>query len=182
MRFFVNRGGCYGLPVLLAVLCLVCTGCKRQSKELEPLKLVDVGKREITVEDGDTFFCRGERVRMLGIDTAEMDSPYHYGNQEPYGTQARDFLQRQVDQAGSLSIIRIEQRDPYNRLLAYLLADGKNVNATLVGAGLAYETISYYGKQGMDEYAEQVLAAAEHAPKPPFDPPHEFRKRNRRSG
>lgn len=118
---------------------------------------------------------------MLGIDCAEKDSPFHKGNQEPWGTRAEEFLREQIVKAVKLSVIRIEQPDRYGRWLGYLLADGENVNARVIAAGLAYETVSHYGKQGLDRYAEECLVAAQTAPKPEFEQPSEFRKRNRKN-
>ncbi len=89
-------------------------------------------KLDIVVEDGDTFTWRGQKVRMLGIDCAEKDSPFHRGNQEPWGTRAEEFLREQIVKAVKLSVIRIEQPDRYGRWLGYLLADGENVNARVI--------------------------------------------------
>ncbi len=164
---------------LVAALWL---GCRHTAPDtIPPFRETPVQKSDIVVEDGDTFLWKTHRVRMLGIDCAEISSPFHDGNQEPWGTLATEFLREQIAKANKLSIIRIEQPDRYGRWLAYLFADGENVNARVISASLAYETISQYGKQGLDRYAEQCLVASRTAPKPSFEPPHEFRKRNRKN-
>jgi endonuclease YncB( thermonuclease family) len=140
-----------------------------------------VDKRDIVVEDGDTFTWKGQRVRMLGIDCAETNSPYHKGNQNPWGLLGEELLNEEVKRSKELAIIRIEKSDKYGRWLAYLLADGVNVNAKLIQAGLAYETVTRYGKQGLDKYAEECLNAARTAERPKFEDPAEFRKRNRKN-
>ena len=163
-------------------LLLLALACRHTAPEtIIPFRETVVQKSDIVVEDGDTFEWRGHKVRMLGIDCAEKDSPFHSGNQEPWGTRAADFLQEQVKAASKLAIIRIEQPDRYGRWLGYLLADGENVNARVIRAGLAYETVSHYGKQGLDRFADQCLEAARTAPEPEFEQPSEFRKRNRKN-
>jgi len=163
------------------IFCLYSTSCRHSTPDtILPFRETAVLKSDIVVEDGDTFTWRGQKVRMLGIDCAEKDSPFHRGNQEPWGTRAEEFLRAQIVKANKLSVIRIEQPDRYGRWLGYLLADGENVNARVVREGLAYETVSHYGKQGLDRYAEECLEAAKTGPKPEFEPPHEFRKRNRK--
>ncbi|MBK6910319.1 MAG: thermonuclease family protein [bacterium] len=166
--------------LLLCIVTLLAQGCRHSSPDsIPPYRETIVAKMDIEVEDGDTFKWRGQSVRMLGIDCAETASPHHKGDQEPWGSRAEDYLRSQIAAARELAVVRIEQPDRYGRWLAYLIADGENVNAKLISEGLAYETISHYGKQGLDRYAESCVEAARTAPKPQFEPPHEFRKRNR---
>lgn len=162
---------------LIGVLLL---SCRHGSQTILPFRVTQVEKRDIVVEDGDTFTWKGQRVRMLGIDCAETNSPYHKGNQNPWGLLGEELLREEIKHAKDLSIIRIEQADKYGRWLAYLLADGENVNAKIIKAGLAYETVTHYGKQGLDKYAEECLEAARTSPEPKFENPAEFRKRNRK--
>ncbi|MBL0062348.1 MAG: thermonuclease family protein [bacterium] len=162
-------------------LFLLVLACRHSSPNtILPFRETVVDKADIEVEDGDTFTWRGQKVRMLGIDCAEPDSPFHRGNQEPWGTRAEVFLRDQITKAKKLSVIRIEKPDRYGRWLGYLLADGESVNARVIRAGLAYETVSHYGKQGLDRYAEECLDVAKTAPKPEFELPADFRKRNRK--
>ncbi len=167
--------------LVLVTLLFLGQSCRHTAQNtILPFRETVVEKQDIVVEDGDTFAWRGHRVRMLGIDCAETNSPFHHGNQEPWGTRGEEFLREQIKNATKLSVIRIEQPDRYGRWLGYLLADGENVNAKLIRASLAYETVSHYGKQGLDRYAEECLEAASLAPKPEFELPHDFRKRNRK--
>lgn len=165
----------------MCLVTLLAASCRHGAPDtIPPFRETVVAKADLEVEDGDTFSWKGQRVRMLGIDCAEKASPFHHGDQEPWGSRAQEFLQEQIVKAGKLSIVRIDKPDRYGRWLAYLLADGENVNARIISQGLAYETISHYGKQGLDRYAEQCLDATLGAPKPEFEPPHEFRQRNRK--
>jgi len=165
----------------VCIVTLLAVSCRHSSPDtIIPFRETIVSKADIEVEDGDTFSWRGQRVRMLGIDCAETASPYHSGDQEPWGSRAEEFLRQQISAANTLSVVRIEKPDRYGRWLAYLLADGENVNARVIGAGLAYETVSHYGKQGLERYANECLEAARTAPKPQFELPSEFRQRNRK--
>ncbi|MCB9367392.1 MAG: thermonuclease family protein [Calditrichaeota bacterium] len=171
-----------GLACVLLLIVTQWTGCRHgSSTTIPPFRETRVEKSDLSVEDGDTFLWKTQRVRMLGIDCAETSSPHHHGDQEPWGSRAKRFLEEQISGARTLSIIRIEEPDRYGRWLAYLLADGENVNARVIREGLAYETVSHYGKQGLNQYAEECLAAARTAPRPEFENPAEFRKRNRKN-
>ena len=89
------------------------------------------------VYDGDTITLEdGEKVRLLGINTPEIQGRHKTG--EAGGEQARAWLKRTI--AGRR--VRIEQdvvtRDRYQRLLAHLFAEeGIHINLALVEAGLA---------------------------------------------
>jgi micrococcal nuclease len=157
---------------------LILLGC--QESGIPPMELVTLDKSKVVVEDGDTYVYDGQRVRMLGIDTPEIDSPYHHGNQDPWGTKASDFLKKKVADATEIQMIRIKEYDPYDRMLAYLILDGRNVNAEIVAAGLAYESVTHYGPQGLDKYAAEVMEASHRQPAPKFEKPWEWRKKHRK--
>lgn len=161
--------------VLILLFAFGCIG-----EKIPPMKEVVLDKSKLTVEDGDTFVYDGQRVRMLGIDTPEVDSPYHDGNQDPWGTEASNFLKKKVMAATEIKMIRIPQLDPYDRMLAYLILDGRNVNAEIVAAGHAYESVTHYGPQGLDKYAAEVMAASKRQPKLEFEKPWEWRKKHRK--
>ena len=163
---------------LLLSLLLAVGGCREAG--IPAMQVVPLDKAKVEVEDGDTFIYEEQRVRMLGIDTPEVDSPYHHGNQNPWGTTASNFLKRKVSEATKIEMIRIPERDPYDRMLAYLLLDGRNVNAEIVRVGLAYESVTHYGPQGLDDYANEVMEAAKLQPAPKFEKPWEWRKQHRK--
>lgn len=91
-----------------------------------------------TVFDGDTILLdNGERVRLLGINTPEVDRPNKIG--EPGGNEAKRWLRRRLMGRA----VRLEQGkepwDKYQRLLAHVFADnGEHINLALVEAGLAF--------------------------------------------
>lgn len=91
--------------------------------------------------DGDTisvmFEGKKENVRMLLIDTPETSHP-KLGVQ-PFGPEAKSYTKELVEQAKKLELeFDIgPNRDKYSRLLAYVYADGKMVQESLLEQGLA---------------------------------------------
>jgi len=68
----------------------------------------------------------------------------------------------------------------YGRTLAHVLIDGELLGVKLINAGLAYETVSRYGDNGLPEYAKQILAASKTGPKPKFENPYLWRKKHQK--
>lgn len=96
------------------------------------------------VIDGDTIIVemegQSETVRLLGIDTPEVDPQYN--PIECYGRQATDATKDKVlNQTVSLETDTTQgKRDKFDRILAYVfLADGTNLNKYLVAEGFAKE-------------------------------------------
>ena len=107
------------------------------------------------VSDGDTlkvtFNGHTERLRLIGIDTPESKP-----NERAYklavrngndlqttialGLQARNFVQSLLPPGMVLRLeFDVEQRDKYNRLLAYVYRpDGRMLNEEIVTNGYAY--------------------------------------------
>jgi micrococcal nuclease len=146
--------------VLAVILCCLAAGC------VGPLAAGDAATTDnatVThVVDGDTIDVRfddgrDERIRLLGIDTPEVHVETSPGEFEgvPNTTAARECL-RAVGQNASRMVrtridgmlVRIEtdpvadRRGGYDRLLAYVIADGTNLNRLLVAEGYArvYDT------------------------------------------
>lgn len=146
---------------------------------------VEVPLKDLSVDDGDTFtiaWAPGdtETIRILGIDTPETKHPAHnLPEDQEWGPEARAFAQGAVAFADRVELRRASTLDPYGRTLGYFFLDGRNYSAVVVAAHLAYESVSHYGDSGFPEEAKAVLAAAQEAGKPPFEPPHEFRRRMR---
>jgi micrococcal nuclease len=91
------------------------------------------------VIDGDTIEVRvpggEEEVRYIGIDTPETVKPG-----EPvqcFGPQSSVANKRLVEGRPVRLVFDRERRDVYGRLLAYVYADGRFVNAALVRGGYA---------------------------------------------
>jgi len=76
--------------------------------------------------DGDTLIVEGgEKIRLLGIDCDEK-------GKECYN-EAKDFLEERV--LNQKVTIETEGRDIYNRQLAYIFLNNKNINLEIVEKG-----------------------------------------------
>lgn len=129
----------------------------------------DNGREKAIVKeivDGDTFkaeFSNGEieTIRLLLIDTPETVSPKV--PEQPFGKEASDYLRKRLIKDTVVEIEKgIEERDKYNRLLAYVWRDGKNINKELLEEGLArvayvYEPNTKY----LDEFKKAESKAKE---------------------
>ena len=92
----------------------------------------------VRVYDGDTFKAPGYdieiKVRLVGIDTPETNKRKHKPGQ-PFGDKAKKFLAAMV--LNKSVDIKGYGLGPYNRILAVVYVDGKNVNLELIKYGLA---------------------------------------------
>ncbi len=99
---------------------------------------VGAGKtaRVSRVFDGDTLLLHdGTRVRLIGVDAPEMDTPYTV--REPYGPESKAFLSSLVmDREVRLSCTD-PARDKYGRILAYVYAGDVLVNGRMIREGWA---------------------------------------------
>jgi micrococcal nuclease len=107
--------------------------------------------RLVRVIDGDTLVIsdqgREEEVRLLRINAPERGEPGY--------AEAKQFL---AELAGSGEIeleFEGEERDAYHRLLAYVKADGKDLNLAMVRAGMA----RFDKANGEGRYGDQFRAA-----------------------
>jgi len=161
------------------VLCLsliLLTGCTINSKTTITARLV---KRSSTSEvfnaelnhcvDGDTahFIVNGveEKVRFLSIDTPEIA---HDNNSisEPYGEAANDATCTLLMNSESI-LLEIDpnedQRDQYDRLLAWVWIDDVLIQAQLIEIG--YAEVAFVTKENLhskDLYRLQELATKAH--------------------
>jgi endonuclease YncB( thermonuclease family) len=112
------------------------------------------GGRVVWVDDGDTVaLSDGAKVRYIGINAPEVAHEERPG--EPFGPEARAFNHKLVFEKKVRLEFDREQRDQYNRLLAYVfLEDGTFVNAELVKAGYAYCLL----QRPNTKYDERLLA------------------------
>jgi micrococcal nuclease len=129
-------GAALGLAALLALPgCGSSGGSELDADALPRTVHADV----IRVVDGDTALVRlrgaVEYVRYIGVDTPETVKP---GTPvQCYGPRAHAYDERLVgDRTVRLVFDRV-RRDVYGRLLAYVYAGGRFVNAALVRGGYA---------------------------------------------
>ncbi len=99
--------------------------------------------------DGDTIEAenRNESIRLLGINTPERGE-FLYG-------EAKQFLEdRILNKTVNLKFGK-DRYDKYDRTLAYVFLDNKNINQELIENGFA----NYYFPAGRDSYYEDFLTA-----------------------
>ncbi|KZE69415.1 nuclease [Fictibacillus phosphorivorans] len=93
----------------------------------------------IDVVDGDTLKVqvgdKTETVRLLLIDTPESVHPSK--PVQPFSKEASKFTKELLSNAKVELELGIGERDKYGRLLAYVYADGKSVQESLLEKGLA---------------------------------------------
>lgn len=92
--------------------------------------------------DGDTVrLTDGRHVRLLGIDTPEMN--YHHGAPQPFAERALARTRSLLPAGSPVRLARDrEPRDRYGRELAHTFRpDGSNVEETLLREGLAVSFI-----------------------------------------
>lgn len=146
---------------------------------------VSVPVDAVRVDDGDTIViawgtAEAETVRILGMDTPETrhvehDIPYD----QPFGPEAVAFTRGVFAAAERVELVRAATLDPYGRTLGYVLVNGRNLSVLLLSAGLASETVSVFGDNGLPEPAAACRAAAAVAGPVPFESPYLYRKRMR---
>ena len=88
------------------------------------------------VVDGDTFWIRGEKVRIAGIDAPETH-PSRCAGEARLGNAATARLHALLN-SGAVTMTAIDRdRDVYGRLLRNVQVDGEDVGEAMVGAGVA---------------------------------------------
>ncbi len=116
------------LLVFLALLLLAVNYGVIDSNVIKLIGESDTGFVERVI-DGDTIVVNGTHIRLLGINTPE--------KKEPYYSEAKEFLTNLVLNKTVELEYGSERLDKYNRTLAYILLEERNVNADLVRNGLA---------------------------------------------
>lgn len=143
-------------------------------------QVIVLDKEKIVVIDGDTIHYEDKRIRLLGVDCPEVPSDFFGGEgQEPYATEAKNFVMRRIQEGKKIELILSGDRDKYGRDLGHIFIDGKSLSLELIEQGLAYETVSIYGDNGFPDLAQKILEMAEKIT-PPFQRPSEWRRAHRR--
>ncbi|WP_437584232.1 thermonuclease family protein [Paramicrobacterium sp. CJ85] len=156
---------------MLIVLCGLLAGCAFEAPvQSAPSAGVPEGAEAMTVvhvHDGDTLFLQPEgtsgrdeqiKVRLLGIDTPELDP------EECFGPEARDELRGILPDGSTVWTLPDEEPlDQYGRSLLYLWTDdGEFVNESLVADGyatvLVYEPNTRYEPQLREAEADAEAA------------------------
>jgi micrococcal nuclease len=133
-------------------------GCSLGRKFSPPYKV-------IKIIDGDTIQVKIgfkiEIVRMLGVDTPEIESLY--SREECFGKESSQKTKELLEgkKVFLLKDPEVSDRDKYGRLLRYVfLEDGEFINADLIERGFAFNYI-YQPFQFMDYFARLEKKARE---------------------
>jgi endonuclease YncB( thermonuclease family) len=93
--------------------------------------------RQTCVVDGDTFWLKGQKIRIADIDTPEISSPrcdWEYDR----GIEARDRLAVLLSEGPfELQPVGDRDEDRYGRKLRVVTRDGASLGDQLVSEGLA---------------------------------------------
>ncbi len=133
------------------------------AKKLEPIVQSNRYLHSVAkVYDGDTIILKnGERVRLLGINTPEIESRHRPAEQG--GLAAKLWLQSKLQQGKVYLEYDQVKRDKYKRLLAHcFLLNNEHLNKTILETGLASLSIL----PPNISYSETLITAqkkAEHA-------------------
>ncbi len=132
------------------------TGAERVELETSPYRYKVELKRVI---DGDTLLLdSGEKVRLIGINTPEVDS--RYSKAQPGGEAASKWLRQNLRSPYIWLEYDAEQLDKYDRLLAHVfLESGDYLNAMLLEEGLAMLTLTPPNLR----YADSLIRAQQSA-------------------
>lgn len=129
-------------PFIPAVLVALGLGMIVAGYEPDIAKEVSIGRhipvcgsvvRINCVVDGDTLWLNGEKIRLLDIDTPEMDGQCSYERQR--AIMARDALVEMV--SGADIDVRRSGFDKYGRTLATVYANDAAVAEQLIAQNLA---------------------------------------------
>ena len=131
------------------------------------------------VIDGDTIDIAGQRIRLHGIDAPESKQTCRRSG-KPWncGSEATRTMQKLVGK----KIVRCvgQDQDKYGRTIGICYADGTNINAAIVSAGMALA----YRQYSQDYIDEEISAKAAMRGlwEGEFVPPWEWRRGSRLSG
>lgn len=89
----------------------------------------------LIVTDGDTISCGRERIRLFGLDCAEL--------RRPGGAEAKRALQAML--GAKRVTFRRRGRDRYGRTVGTVYADGADVACAMIRTGACREYRRYSG-------------------------------------
>ncbi len=113
-------------------------------REAARFEICSGGVRIDCVVDGDTFWYRGEKIRIADINTPETSEP-ECAEEARLGRRATLRLQALLT-AGPVTLeARGRDRDTYGRLLRTVTRGGESLGLELVDEGLAEEWQGYRG-------------------------------------
>jgi endonuclease YncB( thermonuclease family) len=140
----------YTAVLALAGLGLACSTAGAAAPAAAPINATVT-----RVVDGDTIATTAGKVRLVQIDTPEV-----YGGAECYGSQASAAAKALLPVGTHVRLAidpRLDRRDRYGRMLAYVWKGGSLVNLRLVQQG---DAAPYFFSGDAGEYARAIFKAA----------------------
>lgn len=150
--FYLLKKGIYLIIILVVGFCLI----KAFMWANTTFHLLDISNKTTVASnayaiDGDTIHAtidgENKTIRMLLIDTPETVHPSK--GIQPFGKVASDFTKQQIKKAKKVELEFVKSSDKvdkYNRLLAHVFVDGKNLQAELIKNGYARVGYIYNNK------------------------------------
>ncbi|PYE31990.1 endonuclease YncB(thermonuclease family) [Rhizobium sp. PP-WC-1G-195] len=121
-------------PLAIGVLASVASA--PPSSASEPFSICGSGQRITCVVDGDTFWFRGEKIRIADIDTPEL-SPPRCERERERGLAAKQRL-LEILNSGPVSLqTTARDEDRFGRKLRIVYRERRSVGDILVAEGLA---------------------------------------------
>ncbi|MCM2435784.1 thermonuclease family protein [Agrobacterium rosae] len=125
-------------PLAIGFLAAVASAqpSSTTSSAREAFSTCESGQRVNCVVDGDTFWFRGEKIRIADIDTPEL-SPPRCKRERELGLVAKERL-LEILNSGRLSFkTTAKQEDRFGRKLRIVYLERRSVGDILVAEGLA---------------------------------------------
>jgi endonuclease YncB( thermonuclease family) len=133
LRFFADLVTLSAL--VIGVLASVAAAQQPDSAS-DAFSICGSGQRITCVVDGDTFWFRGEKIRIADIDTPEL-SPPRCQRERELGLAAKQRL-LEILNSGPLSFkVAARGEDRFGRKLKIVFRDRRSVGDMLVAQGLA---------------------------------------------
>jgi endonuclease YncB( thermonuclease family) len=155
----------------VAITALVALGATFMPAKAEPI----IGRA--TVIDGDTIDIRGTRFRLHGVDAPESSQTCQDAAGSSYRCGQKAALAL-ADRIGAANVSCEEKdKDRYGRIVAVCRVKGEDLNAWLVGQGLAL-AYRQYGKDYVGQ-EDGARAAKRGLWAGTFTPPWDYRRGER---
>lgn len=123
-----------GLPALFGLVLLRSGPGHRPG----PVQIEAIEAAQVFAVDGDTLDFRGERIRIMGVDTPEMRGRCA---DEIAGAKAAQVYVARLLSLGDVSIER-HGTDKYGRTLARVFSRGQDIAGLIIAEGLGR---AYFG-------------------------------------
>lgn len=95
-------------------------------------------QRYTCVVDGDTFWLKGEKIRIADIDTPEVSQP-KCSDELALGLKATERLIALLNEGPFELVSADRDRDSFGRQLRVVQRDGRSLGSQLVSEGLAHD-------------------------------------------